>query len=473
MPVSRANVDFALDIFKKRVGNPYVYGGNWNRNNPSIGTDCSGLVVSICDAVRNGPNMGWSRHGMSTESWRPIEVGQMGTMFNTICVNSPSDFPPDAVVKIALHHGPGGGRNSHMWCEVQGIRMESNGSNGCVTGNQALSAYNTSYANDWHYLPGPIVDGGVVAPNTGMTIDTLAEAMGHTVSRERYAALLPSVKDALRKCGADNINRVAMWLGQIGHESGGLKYMEEIASGSAYEGRTDLGNTKPGFGVRYKGRGPIQITGFYNYQKLSEWAHKKGYVPTPTFFVDNPYQLASDQYGFLGVVWYWTVARPTINAMADDKNLEGVTRAINGGLNGLADRHTRYHRCIGMGFNKLNPGIESVTVGQPERESSLEELLMSDKLYPSVSIYATPGEGAKFTLAQLIQSVDGMRHRETVEEDARLGDLEAIGRIARTAAGQGAFKDAWAINHAKSVLAELEITHPAVLQKYLQSKGLA
>lgn len=107
--VLRANVDFAKKILTDRLGNDYVYGGCWRRNDTSVGTDCSGLVVAICDAVRNGPNMAWSRHGMSTESWRPIEVGQTGTIFNTVTVASPRDFPPDAVVKIALHHGPGGG----------------------------------------------------------------------------------------------------------------------------------------------------------------------------------------------------------------------------------------------------------------------------------------------------------------------------------------------------------------------------
>ena len=107
--VLRANVDFAKHILTDRVGNDYVYGGNWSPTNKSVGTDCSGLVVDICDAVRNGPTMKWSRHGMSTETWRPIEVGQTGTIFNTVCVASPKDFPPDAVVKIAIHHGPGGG----------------------------------------------------------------------------------------------------------------------------------------------------------------------------------------------------------------------------------------------------------------------------------------------------------------------------------------------------------------------------
>jgi hypothetical protein len=155
MAVLRTNVDFAKQILAQRVGNDYVYGGNWSRTNTSVGTDCSGLVVDILDATINGAGMAWSRHGMSTESWRPIEVGQVGP-FGTICVAKPADFPADAAVKIAIHHGPGGGANSHTWCEVDGVRGESNGSDGCVTGTRARDVYDTSYANDWHYLPGPI-----------------------------------------------------------------------------------------------------------------------------------------------------------------------------------------------------------------------------------------------------------------------------------------------------------------------------
>lgn len=156
MSVLRTNVEFAKRILADRVGNDYVYGGNWNPFNQDVGTDCSGLVVDILDAAINGTKMAWTRHGMSTESWRPVEVGQAGP-FGTICVKSPSDFPANAAVKIAIHHGPGGGANSHTWCEVDGVRGESNGTSGCVTGSQARSVYDTSYANDWHYLPGPIV----------------------------------------------------------------------------------------------------------------------------------------------------------------------------------------------------------------------------------------------------------------------------------------------------------------------------
>ena len=92
-------------------------------------------------------------------------------------------------------------------------------------------------------------------------VEVLSEVMGGSLSRDRYAALLPAVSKCLRDCDCTTVNRIAMWCAQIGHESGGLKWMQEIADGSAYEGRRDLGNTQPGDGHRFKGHGPIQVTG--------------------------------------------------------------------------------------------------------------------------------------------------------------------------------------------------------------------
>jgi predicted chitinase len=206
-----------------------------------------------------------------------------------------------------------------------------------------------------------------------MTPETLAEAMGWSPSAEatgrslplaRYRQLAPAFNSALHQAGCTTVNRAAMFCAQIGHESVGLKYGEEIASGAAYEGRRDLGNTQPGDGRRFKGHGWIQITGRGNHTAVSKWAHSKGYVPTPTFFVDHPTELASDRYVWIGPVWYWTVARARINAYCDAGDLVAVTKAINGGTHGLADRRRRWDACGRLG-TALLPGPGAPGAGRP------------------------------------------------------------------------------------------------------------
>ncbi|SIJ00902.1 Bacteriophage protein [Mycobacteroides abscessus subsp. bolletii] len=463
MAVLRANVEFAKRIFQDRVGNNYVYGGNWNPFNVKVGTDCSGLVIDVCDAVRNGTAMAWTRHGMSTESWRPIEVGQTGTIFNTICVASPNDFPADAAVKIAIHHGPGGGANSHMWCEVEGIRMESNGSDGCVTGNQARSVYDTSYANDWHYLPGPIT-GQVGADPAGV----LARATG--LSAPRAAETLPSVTDGLKASQCTNINRIAMWLAQVGHESAGFNATEEYASGAAYEGRADLGNTQPGDGVRFKGRSWIQITGRNNYAAFSRWCSGKGLVLSPTEFVDNPNRLAELRWAGIGAAWYWTVARPDINALSDRQDLETVTRRINGGTNGLADRRDRYNRALLQGEALLQ------LLNQEEDDMFTDDdrnLLrqVAGVRRPSLSPLRHLDEGDVNTCAGFAWTGDGLTHPQFVAMAAKYGHMDSI-RLLGEVAGADPVKypdrqeDAAL---AKAILADVYAANPAALQRFVQN----
>lgn len=182
-----------------------------------------------------------------------------------------------------------------------------------------------------------------------MDAATLAKAMDNRVSMARYEELAPAFNRALIQAGCTTVLRVTMWCSQIGHESGGLVHMEEIASGADYEGRRDLGNTQPGDGKRFKGRGPIQVTGRNNYTSLSKWAHSKGYVDSPTKFVDNPELLAQPDFGFLGAVWYWTVARPQMNQLADDQLLIAATQAVNGGQHGIDDRRKFYYRALALG----------------------------------------------------------------------------------------------------------------------------
>ena len=149
--------------------------------------------------------------------------------------------------------------------------------------------------------------------------------------------------------------RVAHFVGQTGHESGGLRWLTELASGAAYQGRVDLGNTQPGFGVRYKGRGIVQLTGFFNYGIFSKWAHSKGLVNSPTYFQDYPEKVAEPQWAFRVASWYWTSARD-INPMADRDDLTAVTKAVNGGTRGLEDRRMYYQRAKALGSKILPTG---------------------------------------------------------------------------------------------------------------------
>lgn len=209
----------------------------------------------------------------------------------------------------------------------------------------------------------------------GIDATALSQAMGCTVERAAY--MLPHYIEAMRAADITNTNRAAMFAAQIGHESVGLVYMEEIASGAAYEWRQDLGNHFAGDGVRYKGRGPIQLTGRNNYGAFSRWAHGKGFVDSPSYFVDNPAKVAEPKWGFLAASYYWTVSRPQINGLCDKQDLVGVTKAINGGTNGLPDRQTRYTRALGMGVRLLPPSGKDIL---DMNEDQLRQIIASEVL---------------------------------------------------------------------------------------------
>jgi predicted chitinase len=194
--------------------------------------------------------------------------------------------------------------------------------------------------------------------------DLLGEAMWWGVTVDRYRQLSPAVAQCLNECDCTTVNRVSMWCAQVGHESLGLLYMEEIADGSAYEGREDLGNIYPGDGTKFKGRGPIMVTGRDNYTRCSEWAYGMGLVPSASFFVDHPEEMASDTYGFIGTTWYWTTQRP-MNDAADAGDIELATYYVNGGYNGLDDRTDRWNYCLGMGDAILGLTNEEAAMGTP------------------------------------------------------------------------------------------------------------
>lgn len=174
---------------------------------------------------------------------------------------------------------------------------------------------------------------------------------------------LPYFNKYLPKYGINTNERIIAFLSQLGHESGGLLYTEEIASGDAYDTRTDLGNTPAvdGDGRKYKGRGLIQITGKSNYQAFKD---KFGIdvIKNPSLLggklatTSTPEQLKNS---LIASIWFWN--RENLNALADKfdlskpinekNNLDTITRitkVINGGTNGLSDRINKFE--IGRGY---------------------------------------------------------------------------------------------------------------------------
>ncbi|MUL48787.1 hypothetical protein FZI85_05760 [Mycobacterium sp. CBMA293] len=183
--ILRANIDYAIQIFTLRVGDPYVEGGpTLDPNNVSAGTDCSGLVSEELEALVYGStNMDWSRR-CTTENWPYDYANQVavapGTAgpYGTICAGrSPGGLaaiPAGAIAIIPIMHR-GGGDSSHMEIQVEGVLMESGGrhnnvppgASGSIGGAaQGATALNNPEWTDYWYLPGPIIENTLPASVT-------------------------------------------------------------------------------------------------------------------------------------------------------------------------------------------------------------------------------------------------------------------------------------------------------------------
>lgn len=172
------------------------------------------------------------------------------------------------------------------------------------------------------------------------------------VTREQVIRIMPAAKGRVDsflvfinryapEFGITTSLRMAHYLAQVAHESAELKYTKELASGAEYEGRKDLGNTSRGDGVRYKGRGLIQLTGKANYKAYKEYC---GFD-----VVAKPELLEQPLGATRSSMWYWQTHG--LNALADKDDIKAVTKRINGGYNGLANREkylTRAKKALGI-----------------------------------------------------------------------------------------------------------------------------
>ena len=173
-----------------------------------------------------------------------------------------------------------------------------------------------------------------------MTPDELAMSTGATI--ERAKVWLPFIESAMDEFYIDFPKRQAAFLAQIGHESGGLRYTVEIwgptPAQSRYEGRKDLGNTEPGDGYRYRGRGILQTTGRFNYRRTGD--------ALGVDLIAKPELLSTAELAARSAGWYWRIN--DLNKLADEGKFEAITKRINGGLNGYDDRLARYEAALSV-----------------------------------------------------------------------------------------------------------------------------
>jgi len=475
MPVTRANVEATKAFIRARLGNPYVYGGALSASNLKQGTDCSEVWQSVLEMTLGRWQQGRQAEGATTESYRYIDIGATGP-FGTIRVAHHSDIPANAAAKIAFHHGPGGGANSHMWGELDGMRIESAGSKGLVTAPTALPI-DSSYGTAWAYLPGPIVeDGTTIAPDPtvttwGIDISNHQGDMNLTqVKAEGFDFIWCKVSE-----GADyrdpywpqNYNRARA----AGLILAGYHYVR--AGDPAAQARTfvsHLGDTSVPAMLDFED-GSGDITQFWAVKAEIE---KLGVRVALSYIPD----------------WYWErIGRPDLSKVPGlisseyvtgsgyasvlyPGNQSGFWKAYGGRTPAVlpfTDRALVAGKSVDANAFRGTPAqLRALLAGETTTSSTdTEEDTIMATMLESISLYATPGETTRYTLSQMVQSIDGMTHRALVESAARYGDLDAIARIARVAAGAGKYRDPSAIRHATTVLAEIEAQHPEYLQAYL------
>ncbi len=192
-----------------------------------------------------------------------------------------------------------------------------------------------------------------------ISIEQLDKIAGKKVDRSNGKSFTTVMNSQGAKYGLHFPHRIVHVLAQVMHESGNFRYDQEVwgptAAQKKYDTRTDLGNTpqKDGDGFKNRGRGPLQITGAYNIKRFYMWCKEQGLNPPD--FPSNPDLINTNPWEGLGVIWYWEVGNPdgkSLSRYADENNIEMITRRINGGLNGYAERLRLYTRAglVLLGF---------------------------------------------------------------------------------------------------------------------------
>jgi predicted chitinase len=219
----------------------------------------------------------------------------------------------------------------------------------------------------------------------------------------------------------DALLRKAAFLAQIAHESCELRYMEEMASGEQYEGRKDLGNTRPGDGRRFKGRGPIQLTGRANYARFGDLLGLD--------LLANPRMAAQPEAGFRIAGLFWK--QHNLNELADAGKFDQITRVINGGTNGAADRRAYYERAKRILQPDVPPPMPIHVVVNGKEVTSAQPYLYQDK---TLMVALRP-----MAAAARLRIIDASKGRAIVQDGAKAN--HRVPMVMRNGTGFVALRD--------------------------------
>lgn len=193
-----------------------------------------------------------------------------------------------------------------------------------------------------------------------MNVDQLRQIM--PLIGAKADTFIGPLNDAMDEFEINTPARQAAFIAQLAHESGQFRYMQELADGGAYDNRADLGNTRPEAvevarrngttaGRWFKGHGPIQITGYSNHKVCGEALGED--------LIEHPRALIEPGLGCRSAAWFW--ASHGLNEIADRGDFLTITRRINGGTNGLADRQQFWERAKSVlampDFNDVRGGV--------------------------------------------------------------------------------------------------------------------
>jgi predicted chitinase len=172
----------------------------------------------------------------------------------------------------------------------------------------------------------------------------------------------PACCATMRRFDITNKRRAAAWLGNVAKESGELYYTEEIASGAAYEGRVDLGNIHPGDGVRFKGRGYIQITGRANYTRIAQE------LEIPCVMHPDLLEKMPHRWTTAGYYWKNMSSLGDLNVIAEQGDFERTVLGVRGGPD--PQRRDFYDRAMNVLPDDLTiPDAPPAPAPDPERKA--------------------------------------------------------------------------------------------------------